>query len=387
MRPLDVLFISSQPDGMFCASVSVSSRHHGGSVTRRADDTTSPGNPVDISVFDTRVAQAEHQFDLWRESIGVLFDIDAGDVSGRDGYRARLDSAMAGDAMVTRVRAGKQAFRRDALRSYRDGIEGVMFQVFTRGAVRPIDAAGPIVTERSLIGFDLTRESQTINSDFDLVSIIFPRAAIEDRLGTIPDLHLDPVGDDGGLANLTADFIVGLQRSMDRMDTAEAETAANAAADLIAECYRGQQRRSDTCESHRIALVTAAKAFIRQRVEAGEPVNVSIVARATDASRATLYRAFEPIGGVAAYIRSERLRACLGDMTRLARGEIAITLGELAMRRGFESDAQFSRAFKAQFGMTPTQAKQALSANTGNAGAPGEADRRYELWLRAIGAA
>ena len=56
------------------------------------------------------------------------------------------------------------------------------------------------------------------------------------------------------------------------------------------------------------------------------------------------------------------------------------------MRYDFNSDARFSRAFKAQFGMTPTQAKQALSANTGNAGAPGEADRRSELWLRAIGA-
>lgn len=355
-------------------------------MTRYTDDTSNPGNPVDISVFDTRVTRPERQFDLWRESIGVLFDIDAGDLPAHDGYWARLDSAMAGEAMVSRVRAGEQAFLRDSLRSYRDGIEGVMIQVFTRGTVRPADATGPIVNEGSLIGFDLTRESQTINSDFDLVSIIFPRAAIESRLGSVPDLHLDPVGKDSALSKLTADFIVGLQRSMDRMDAAEAEAASNAAADLIAECYRGQQRRSPTCESHRIALVTAAKSFIRERVETGEPVNVSIVAQALDASRATLYRAFEPIGGVAAYIRTERLRACLGDMTRLARGEIAMTLGELAMRRGFESDAQFSRAFKTQFGMTPTEAKRALAANTGATGEPGEADRRYEMWIRAIGA-
>lgn len=347
---------------------------------------SSPVNAVEISVFDTRVARSEDQFGLWRESIGVLFDIDAGPDAGHNGYWARLDSGMAGEAMVSRVRAGEQVFRRDALRSYRDGIEGIMFQVFTRGEVRHVDAAGPLVAQQSLVGFDLTRDSETINSDFDLVSIIFPRAAIESRLGSVPDLHLNPVGADSALSQLTAEFIVGLQRSMDQMDAAEAETAANAAADLIAECFRGQRRRSQTCESHRIALVTRAKAFVRERIEAGDAVDVGLVGRALDASRATLYRAFEPVGGVAAFIRSERLRACLSDLARLARGEITATLGELAMRRGFESDAQFSRAFKAEFGMTPSDARRALAAKASAAGETEGADRRYELWLRAIGA-
>ncbi|MBI1233484.1 MAG: helix-turn-helix domain-containing protein [Alphaproteobacteria bacterium] len=343
--------------------------------------------PVDIAVFDTRIAAPDEQFGLWRDSIGVLFDIDAGPDAGRTGYRARLDSAMAGEAMVTRVQAGAQAFSRSTLRSYRDGIEGVMFQVFTRGNVCRRGDTIPIAAENALIGFDLTRDMQTVNSEFDLVSIIFPRDAIESRLGKVSDLHLQAIGSDSGLAQLTAGFLVSLQRTLGRMDTGEAAAAVDAAADLIAECYRGQTRRLDGTESHRIATVTRAKSFIRSRIHAGEPVDVAIVSRALDVSRATLYRAFEPIGGVAAYIRAERLRACLMDIARLARGEIAVTLGELAMRRGFESDAQFSRAFKAEFGMTPSEAKRALAKTPGFAGEIGEADRRYELWVRAVGAA
>ncbi|HAQ35711.1 MAG: hypothetical protein CMF74_02400 [Maricaulis sp.] len=348
-----------------------------------------PANPVEISVFDTRVAEHGAQFGLWRDSIGVLFDIEAGEDAGRFGYCARLDSAMAGEAMVTRVRAGAQTFARSSLRAYRDGIEGVMFQVFTHGHVRRSDEAAPVADEGALVGFDLTRDMETINTGFDLVSIIFPREALESRLGDVADLHLGAIGPDCGLSRLTAEFLVSLQRSLPMMDTGEAEAASNAAADLIAECYRGQNRRSGSPDSHRIAVVTRAKAFVRARIGAGEPVDVPTLARALDCSRATLYRAFEPIGGVAAYIRSERLRACLSDMARLARGDMALTLGELAMRRGFESDAQFSRAFKAEFGMTPSDAKRALAANTGAGGISlaGGADRRYELWLRAIGAA
>lgn len=342
--------------------------------------------PVDVAVFDTRIAAPDEQFGLWRDSIGVLFDIDAGPEAGRAGYRARLDSAMAGEAMITRVQAGAQAFSRSTLRSYRDGIEGVMFQVFTRGHVSCRDDARTIAAENALIGFDLRRDMQTVNSDFDLVSVIFPRDAMESRLGNLSDLHLQAVASDGALAQLTAGFLVSLQRTIGRMDTGEAAAAVDAAADLIAECYRGQTRRLDTSESLRIAAVTRAKSFIRERILAGEPVDVATVSRALDVSRATLYRAFEPIGGVAAFIRAERLRACLMDIARLARGEIAVTLGELAMRRGFESDAQFSRAFKAEFGMTPSDAKRALATTPGGAAEPGEADRRYEMWIRAIGA-
>lgn len=343
---------------------------------------------VDMSVFDTGSAPADDQFELWRESIGVLFDIEARPDTHRNGYRARLDSGMAGETMITRVRAGEQAFSRSELRSYRDGIEGIMFQVFTGGNVRRRDEAAPMARPGALIGFDLTRDMETVNSAFDLVSIIFPRHVIESRLGPEVDLHLRTIGPDSALSSLTADFIVGLHRSLAGMDVAEAAVAAEAAADLIAECYRGQTRRSDTSESHRTALVMQGREFIRRQISAGEPVDVAIVARALDCSRATLYRAFSSVGGVAGLIRAERLRACLADIAAIVRSGAPTTLGELAMRRGFESDAQFSRAFKAAFGVTPSEAKRALMADLplGQAVSEGEADRRYEIWLRTLGA-
>ena len=118
-------------------------------------------------------------------------------------------------------------------------------------------------------------------------------------------------------------------------------------------------------------------------------MDVSLVANALGCSRATLYRAFSPIGGVAALIRSERLRACLADMAAPRKSGPPLTLGEIAMRRGFESDAQFSRAFKAEFGLTPSDARKALLANNGVElhDFSRDVDRRYEIWLRAIGAA
>ena len=84
----------------------------------------------------------------------------------------------------------------------------------------------------------------------------------------------------------------------------------------------------------------------------------------------------------ASRISSERLRACLSDLARLARGEITATLGELAMRRGFESDAQFSRAFKAEFGMTPSARSRIQVSNPEPAAIDPKVARFFSSHLR-----
>lgn len=67
-------------------------------------------------------------------------------------------------------------------------------------------------------------------------------------------------------------------------------------------------------------------------------------------SRPTLYRMFQPLGGVSRYIRERRLLAA----RRRLRDEPQHSITWLLYDLGFESERQFQRAFNARFGMSPT---------------------------------
>ena len=56
---------------------------------------------------------------------------------------------------------------------------------------------------------------------------------------------------------------------------------------------------------------------------------------------------------MAGYVLAQRLEACRRDIEDRRLDATSIT--ELAMRRGFNHPAHFSRAFKARFGITPSE--------------------------------
>ena len=346
-----------------------------------------------LSVFDTADSAPGERFQAWRDSIGVIFDIEAANDGGpdADGYRARIDSALCGEVMINRCRAGAQAFRRDAVRPLRDGVDAVMVQVFARGGVRAEDDARTLAGPGAVVGFDLVRPMATVNSDFDLINLFIPRDRIAKRLDRPDSLHLAAVDPGEPLGGLTADYLAGLQGRIDGMDAQEAATGVEAAIGLIAECFNGRTRRSDTEPFHAHALLETLKGKVRAAVTTGRNPGVEEVVAMSGASRAGVYRMFEPLGGIAAFIRAERLRAALRMIAADPPGRER-PLGEIAQAHGFASDSHFTRAFRAEFGVAPSQARRMLRAGLidppGGADVPAAAaeglDRRYELWLRAV---
>ncbi len=338
-------------------------------------------------MFDTRNADRRGQYALWKDSISVIFEVTDGQPVDRDGYEARLDSALIENTMISRVTSGHQQFDRDALRSYRDGLDSVMFQVFTRGGVRKSDEAGCLAPRYALIGFDLTQPVSNINSEFDLISIIFPRAELSARGVQPSSIHLKVLEGTSGLAALTSHMILDLQKNLTSMDVQEAAFSTRAAIDLIAECYSGEVRRDGGAQAHRNALLLRAREIIQSRIAASETVDTASLLDALPCSRATLYRSFEPFGGVASFIRLVKLRRALRAIARPSAEAGTRKLGEIAAQCGFHSDAHFSRSFRKEFGMSPSEARQVFEAHgsladMSSTNAP--TDRRYELWLRSI---
>lgn len=105
-----------------------------------------------------------------------------------------------------------------------------------------------------------------------------------------------------------------------------------------------------------LASFVSIRRFIDRNL-ASRDLGVDMIARSFGLSRASLYRLFEPIGGVASYIRKQRLQRAFQEIT--AAGFSNTRIGPIAYRHGFKNGAIFSRAFRATYGIRPTQARSA----------------------------
>jgi AraC-like DNA-binding protein len=101
------------------------------------------------------------------------------------------------------------------------------------------------------------------------------------------------------------------------------------------------------------ARLAAMKAFLQRRL--GDPnLSVTVLQQQFHYSRATIYRLFKPDGGVAHFVREERLRQCHDELAHSAPKGRATVRG-VAARWGFSDPAQFARAFRQRYGHPPAE--------------------------------
>jgi AraC-like DNA-binding protein len=87
-------------------------------------------------------------------------------------------------------------------------------------------------------------------------------------------------------------------------------------------------------------------------------------------SRASLYRLFAPVGGVASFIRERRLARAHLELT--TPGLQNRRIGPIAYQAGFHSIAAFNRAFRAAYGETPRNVRKPNSGFTPSVKRPDE---------------
>jgi transcriptional regulator GlxA family with amidase domain len=93
-------------------------------------------------------------------------------------------------------------------------------------------------------------------------------------------------------------------------------------------------------------------------------LTVDAIARALNVSRRQLYNAFaEEQDGVAGYILARRIEACRQVLA--SRDGLARSITDIAVACGFQNMAHFSRVFRAQLGVAPSDYRRAMVLPTG----------------------
>jgi AraC-like DNA-binding protein len=111
---------------------------------------------------------------------------------------------------------------------------------------------------------------------------------------------------------------------------------------------------------HDDARLAAMRSYLRHRL-ADPALSGADLQQHFHYSRATVYRLFEPDGGVAHFIRDERLRRCHDALAHPDQGG-RTTVGAVAARWGFADAAQFGRSFRTRYGCPPRDVLRAARA-------------------------
>lgn len=211
-------------------------------------------------------------------------------------------------------------------------------------------------------GFILERGDEPYRFSYaeanELCVLKIPKPALAEKLRS-PDRFCAQVIDARtGLPNLLISMMAQLQ-TLSRAETRAAEVLGRQIVEVLAIALDDSAARDDgVTSSVRAGHLSRAERVIRQNLS-NPALSPEFVAERCGISKRYLHELFSDTDKtVAQFTREERLFAAR-DTIRSSR---TLSMAEIAYRFGFSDQAQFSRLFKAQFDMTPSDCRRAALA-------------------------
>lgn len=319
-------------------------------------DTPVPDGGPAISpvVFSTDGVDPRHRVDLWRGTYDSFNTIGVLEGSATD-FAARNEIWPLGGLALMRNTAPALAFSRTARHVRRDGVDHWVIRVARTGRSRARFGETTFVAEpMQPFLFSLGDASDSDRTAADWVSLYIPRDTFPELSAGLGALGPGPLL--GGGAQMLADTMLMLRRRLPEMTQAQAPLMAEAMRAMVAACLLSDVApRLVSAQDAATAQRERIRRVIRDHI-ASPTLGPAKICRLAGISRSQLYRLFEPHGGVARYIQAQRLRMAHAALSEAGQG---VLIAEVAERLGFFDASAFSRAFRREFGMTPSEVRTA----------------------------
>ena len=327
-----------------------------------------PTAPLPVSLFSTGAVEPADRWAIWRESISVIFDTAPGPDAEELPLVASVHAHHLGALIVGDTRFTPQRYERSARKIGRDGLDHYLVQLYREGGYAGERGSEDIALRAGDVCLlDLGQPVRTWTAPSHTCSLVFPREMLEAVLPQASSLHGAVLHGESALGGLLGEHFTALQRRLPSMTMADAGPVSEAVAAMVAACFRPTAEALDRARPQvAAATIGRLKRHIEERLAVPDLSPASIAAD-SGLSRTTLYRLFEPLGGVAAYIQDRRLARARAALIHPAGRHRPIHA--IAFDWGFTSEAHFSRAFRHAFGLAPS----AFRAQ-GRASAPRHAD-------------
>lgn len=308
--------------------------------------------PIPHFEFSTDELSQADQFDAWRHNFAPMLDLTP--VANRPepmvGRQVIWDLGCLAFTSIS-----TEALRYASLpgRVRRDALDHWMMTLILDGE------ASTVAGERSFAGgagevqlHPLGQPFEGRVSDSHMLMLLIPRDFFQEQAGALSLAEFSTLG--GGMGLLLADYIIGLARRLPTLTVADLPGIAAATRAMILACISPSPDHLDETKAPiSIMLLERARQYINANLY-NPNLDNDMLCRALGISRTRLYRLFEPSGGVMRYILHRRL---LDAHSKLADPTETRRIFEIAEQRGFNDGAEFSRAFRREFGYSPSDVR------------------------------
>ncbi|WP_433761782.1 helix-turn-helix domain-containing protein [Brucella anthropi] len=314
-------------------------------------------NEISIS---TDMVDDKLRNDFWRSAIKPIYEIVA--ENRKYQFSGTIAARALGTFHVGTTSFNTQNYSRTRKLIAQGGLDHYVLQLITAGSLRgDFNGVDVVAKPGDIVIIDLTQTVESQASAGSRITVTIPRNELERMVGW-RNLHGLILSANAPLTRLLFDYLHSLQSLTGKLGKAEAKSAQEAMLTLLGAGINGVESLPVNIPMRKSIL-----AYIDDNLF-NPLLGPNLIVQNLRVSRSRLYRTFDTEGGIATIIREKRLdhayRILVGECSR------HVSFKEIAYRCGFHDGAQFTRAFKARFGVSPKEAREIkaplLSSDMGN---------------------
>jgi len=314
-------------------------------------------DPVDRFSVDTRGLPPAISFDIWRAFWEPVVHLSAPG-AGADGFRGHAELRRLGRHVLLKFQADPADYRRARSEGLRDGLDHWLVALRLSEAD---DQPEELLLGSLSHGFGLRHFGGHYcgvliqPEHLPQLAPVFATA----RAIASPTSRAMPLRSPA--ARMLGGMLPRMAASADEISAADAPRLEAALSAMLTACLLGLEIHQ---ASTRQQLEAARRARVVALVDAAlgdSELSPAVLVKRSGISRSELYRCFAPIGGIARVIQQRRLRQAYRELVRADAPASVSRIGEAV---GLYDPSSFTRAFRREFGCTPSEvlASRALKA-------------------------
>jgi AraC-like DNA-binding protein len=289
--------------------------------------------------------------DAYAKVLMPAFDFETPAFASGQAFAASTELFFLPDLTVSWARITASRFTRTIRTIAARGTDQVLV-VGYRSGYFDMTAGGQTkrVEAGELAFIDLSQEATIEAPLVDTISIAISRRKLEAMVPLLDIAH-GFVRPRDTVSDLLLRMLEGIAAAGPNIAVVDARGISGALLQLVATCLEPLSRQGvETSQGRRAVSPVAIKAFIEQHLF--EPsLGPQALLDSFNVTRSTLYRMFEPPGGVSAYISQRKLNYAFRQLSDTLQPRLRIS--KLAIELGFSHPSAFTRAFKESFGLSP----------------------------------
>jgi AraC-like DNA-binding protein len=302
-------------------------------------------------IFSTRSLPAADQLEAWRGWFDTVFDVTPGQ-SAVAGFHAESCIWTLDGFAISRVSAPPLKASRTNAHIRRNPVDHWIITLGNASTGIEMPDASMVVPERLPFVLSLGHEFVSERSDDDRLQLYLARDSFRD-LSPLLDAAQGKILNTP-LGQLLVDYMLLLERSLPNLSADDLSLLKGALGAMIGACILPSADRVAMADSQiKLTRLEKVRQTIRKHLRSPS-LGTDRLCRDVGVSRSQLYRLLEGEGGVARYIQRQRL---LEAYATLSGASGKMPLATLANDLCFADASSFSRAFRHEFGVRPSDVR------------------------------